>query len=626
MEKSLRELNFDHLTDRPFFPSPAAWEDEVLYFLMLDRFSDGRENHYHDNQGQLVTTGQTPIFTSQDAGNAVQTEADRQQWIDAGSRFVGGTLAGLESKIGYLKRLGITAIWISPIFKQNAFEQTYHGYGIQNYIDVDPRFGSREDLKRVVQTAHRQGIRIILDIILNHSGDVFAYDPDRYDCRNTPQGRQCDPRWDGRPYKVAGYRDSQGQPVIPFEEVDLNLHPQAWPDGAIWPAELQPGRTFTQKGRINSWDYDPEYREGDFFSLKDIHLGDGPIDDYAVSPALNYLCEVYKFWIAWADIDGFRVDTVKHMDGGATRYFTSVIHEFAQSLGKENFYLIGEITGGRENAFNTLEATGLNAALGINDIPDRLEYLVKGYRQPEAYFSLFRNSLLVQKESHVWFKNKVVTTFDDHDQVRKGQHKARFCYDESPGQQNEKLVFNVVALMATTLGIPCIYYGTEQAFNGHGDSDRYLREAMFGGSFGAFESQNRHFFDEETTLYKKIFQLLVLRQERIELRRGRQYLRPISGNGVDFGLPMSWGGRINSIIAWSRLFNNQELVVAINTDPDHALTAWVTVDHDLNVEGKKVKCLFSTDDQLIGRELPVEAKNGKTVLMTVPAAGCVVYG
>ncbi len=226
----------------------------------------------------------------------------------------------------------------------------------------------------------------------------------------------------------------------------------------------------------------------------------------------------------------------------------------------------------------------------------------------------------------MWFKNKVVTTFDDHDQVRKGQHKARFCYDESPGQQNEKLVFNVVALMATTLGIPCIYYGTEQAFNGHGDSDRYLREAMFGGSFGAFESQNRHFIDEETTLYKKIFQLLVLRQERIELRRGRQYLRPISGNGVDFGLPISWGGRINSIIAWSRLFNNQELVVAINTDPDHALTAWVTVDHDLNVEGNKVKCLFSTDDQLIGRELPVEAKNGKTVLMTVPAAGCVVYG
>ncbi len=70
------------------------------------------------------------------------------------------------------------------------------------------------------------------------------------------------------------------------------------------------------------------------------------------------------------------------MDPGATRYFASVIHEFAQSIGKENFYLIGEITGGRERAFHTLELTGLDAALGIDDIPDKLEYLVKGYRNP----------------------------------------------------------------------------------------------------------------------------------------------------------------------------------------------------------------------------------------------------
>ena len=96
---------------------------------------------------------------------------------------------------------------------------------------------------------------------------------------------------------------------------------------------------------------------------------------------------MYKFWIAYADIDGFRVDTVKHMDPGATRFFTSVIHEFTERIGKENFYLIGEITGGRDLAFTTLETTGLDAALGIDDIPDRLEYLVKGYRSPDGYFS-----------------------------------------------------------------------------------------------------------------------------------------------------------------------------------------------------------------------------------------------
>ena len=70
------------------------------------------------------------------------------------------------------------------------------------------------------------------------------------------------------------------------------------------------------------------------------------------------------------------------MDLGAGRYFASVIHEFAQTLGKENFYLIGEITGGRQRAYQTLEETGLDAALGIDDIPDKLEYLLKGYRDP----------------------------------------------------------------------------------------------------------------------------------------------------------------------------------------------------------------------------------------------------
>ena len=80
----------------------------------------------------------------------------------------------------------------------------------------------------------------------------------------------------------------------------------------------------------------------------------------------------------------------------------------------------------------------------------------------------------MQKESHVWFRNKVVTSFDDHDQVRKGNNKARFCADKDA----DKVVLNVLALNATTLGIPCIYYGTEQGFDGHGDNDRLRHGAV----------------------------------------------------------------------------------------------------------------------------------------------------
>ncbi len=320
VEKSLSELDFPKLARRTFTPSPVAWEDQVLYFLMLDRFSDGREQGYRDNDGQPVSSGITPLFQPAEAGNAVQTDDDARRWRQAGSRWAGGTLKGLASKIGYLKRLGVTAIWISPIFKQVPYQETYHGYGVQHFLDVDPHFGSRADLKNLVRTAHRHGIFVILDIILNHSGNVFSYNPDRYWTQDPNTGQwYLDPRWDGQPYPVAGYHDTSGQPALPFAPVDQAIHPGAWPHGAIWPAELQEPATFTTKGRIANWDHDPEFQEGDFFDLKDIRLGSGDLDNYVPSPALTALCQAYMFWIAYADVDGFRLDTVKHMDPGATR-------------------------------------------------------------------------------------------------------------------------------------------------------------------------------------------------------------------------------------------------------------------------------------------------------------------
>jgi glycosidase len=403
--------------------------------------------------------------------------------------------------------------------------------------------------------------------------------------------------------------------------VDLSLHPTAHPDGAVWPRELQSASTFTRKGRISNWDFDPEFLEGDFSDLKNVQLGEGSLDDYRPSDALKALAAAYKFWIAFADLDGFRIDTVKHIDLGASRYFGSVIHEFAQSIGKENFYLIAEITGGRERAFQTLETTGLDAALGVDDIPDKLEYLVKGIRNPEDYFSLFRNSLLVQKESHTWFRNKVVTMFDDHDQVRKGEDKARFCADVGADRQ----VLSALALNATTLGIPCVYYGTEQGFDGRGRSDQFLRETMFGGEYGAFQSHGRHFFREDGAIYQELSKILRVRRQKLALRRGRQYLRQISGDGVNFGPPRLVGQQIHSVVPWSRILDETELVAAINTDAQLSRGAWVTIDNELHRGGESLRCVYSTNAAEIGRTVTVEARNGKAVQLTVPPAGFVIY-
>jgi glycosidase len=659
LERSVAEVDLEAYvaSHAPYHPSPDYWQDQILYFLMLDRFSDGNESGtvaeaggavrdaFRDNDGARVVGGSTPPFDfAHDA-----YKADRAAWAAAGGEWCGGTLKGLHGKLGYLRRLGVTAVWISPVFKQvrRTFDlataapvptNSYHGYGIQNFFDVDPALGTRQDLKALVAEAHRLGIYVILDIILNHTGDVFQYDADRYPFAkdNTPLGENpqgqaiMDPRWDGRRYRVLNYRDPGGAATLPFGSLDINAHANAWPDGAVWPAELQEPRTFSRVGRITDWDHnEAEYLNGDFESLKDVDQGyhdlnsegQKEIGRFHPSSAFMQLCNVYKFWIAFADIDGYRVDTVKHMELGATRLFASAIHEFAQRVGKERFFLLGEITGGRARAFDTLKLTGLDAALGIDDVADKLEYLPKGYRDAEAYFNLFRNSWEVGQDSHVWLGAHLATMFDDHDKV--GRVKRRFAGDKV--NRGYEFLIPALALNLTTLGIPCIYYGTEQGFDGDGDNDRFLRECMFGGPFGSLQSWGRHFFDEQHPVFQAVAAIADLLKRRIELRRGRQYLREISADGSGFGYPHRIGGQMRAVVPWSRLFDDRELVLAINTDADNSHTAWVTIDDSLHRVGDRLTCIFATDSALVGQIANVEARNGKAVRITVPAAGFIVY-
>jgi glycosidase len=618
--RSVADLDLPALARRPHHPSPAAWEDQVLYFLLVDRFSDGKELGTRDAEGRAAAGGTTPPFTAGDEGNAVRSDAEAAAWRDAGGKFCGGTLAGARSKLGYLQRLGVTALWVSPVFKQVRFGDPYHGYAIQDFLQIEPRFGSREDLVALVEEAHRLGMYVILDVVLNHAGDVFAYDPDRHPTQAADGSWYLDPRWDTRPYRVAGWRGADGG--TPWPSAELGPAPHAWPDGAVWPAELQAQAAFSRLGRISNWDYDPEYLQGDFCGLKDVRLGDGPPDDFVPSPALRALCDAYRFWIGHADVDGFRVDTVKHMGAGPARFLASVLHEWAQELGKERFLLVGEIAGTREQAYDTLETSGLDAALGIAEVPEKLEGLVKGTRPPAEYFDLFRNSLQVRRDSHAWFRDKVVTMYDDHDQIRRGEQKARFC---AGGGDARRLAFAALAANATTLGIPCIYYGSEQELDGAGGNDRYIREAMFGGSFGAFRSRERHVFDEGGRTYRALAELLAVRRASLPLRRGRQYLRAISGDGASFGLPQApGGGPIRSVLAWSRLFGEHEVVVAVNNDPAAARTAWVTVDARLQAARPAFTYRHSSDAAAIGRPARVEARNGRAVEVTVPPAGVVV--
>ena len=114
-----------------------------------------------------------------------------------------------------MQELGVTALWVSPVFRQVSFEPSYHGYGIQNFFDVDPHFGTREELRDFVRAAHDHGMFIVLDIIAHHTGNVFAYDTDRYLVHDAKSGQSYyDPRWDGNRYGVRGFNDRNGEPTI----------------------------------------------------------------------------------------------------------------------------------------------------------------------------------------------------------------------------------------------------------------------------------------------------------------------------------------------------------------------------------------------------------------------------
>lgn len=155
---STRQLDFN--PQRKLHPSPIDWRDQVIYFLLIDRFQK------HGDHPPPLRRGETPA--RRDPG--------------AGGRFQGGDLRGIVERLDYIKNLGCTAIWISP-FVKNRIDRgdTYHGYGAQDFLQVDPRFGTLDDLRALTAAAHARGMYVIADIVLNHTGDVWSYpNGDRY--------------------------------------------------------------------------------------------------------------------------------------------------------------------------------------------------------------------------------------------------------------------------------------------------------------------------------------------------------------------------------------------------------------------------------------------------------------
>jgi glycosidase len=561
-----------------YTPSPVDWRNEILYFLLVDRFSDGND-------------GSRPLLDRTNAAALRGPDWSWQRWFESGAnRFQGGTIRGVTSRLGYLRDLGITCIWLSPVFKQRAHLETYHGYGIQDFLEVDPRFGTRADLVDLVTRAHALKIRVILDIIFNHSGNNWFY-----------PGGDNTPRYINGQYGFGGWFDANGNQTQSI----------AGPDDGVWPAELQQPSYYTRAGRGNlgAGDLDDpqaEHKRTDFETLRDFALGQPGV--------LSDLAWCYKYWIALTDCDGFRIDTLKHVSLEEGRNFCGTIKEFAANIGKEDFFLVGEVAGGdfgQDRYLDVLDRN-LNAALDIGEARLALTSIGKGLGDPRGFFDGFDPGNAVFG-SHRNIGNRHVSILDDHDHVF--GTKVRF----SVNAPNAHQAAAPVAIQLFTLGIPCIYDGTEQALAGPEDSERrwlpnfgghdaYLREAMFGaGGFPAFGGPGAHVFDPQHPVYTRINEMARLRQLLPVLRHGRQYRRQTSLGG-----PFEFRGS-DQLVAWSRILDDEEALCVVNTNGAARRSARIVVDAILNRAGSTMMVALHTGDRSqVGTTRTVQRDAGGT--------------
>ena len=489
--------------------------------------------------------------------------------------FQGGNFAGIQAQLDYLAGLGVGALWLSPVLKNVPFQEgTYHGYGIHDFLQADSRFAvnplnADDELRALVDAAHQRGIYVVLDIVLNHTGDVFSYqcDPGEQSCVAS-QGAEADFRPTARNVQ---WRDATGTPQSAWP--DIAAVPNPSPDALVWPTELQQNTYFRRQGQPGPDDD----TTGDFASLKQFRTD--------LTGLQQALIRAYQYVIARFDIDAFRIDTLRYLKGGFPLLFGNSIREFALSIGKKNFFTFGEVYVGdaeveiaefigKTTAAQT-DMVGVDAAL---DYPlfFNLKPVVKGFSPPSDLVAMYQLRKQIEADvlsSHGDATRYFVTFLDNHDV------KERIRYEDpsNPAAFDDQVTLGLACLYSLP-GIPCLYYGTEQGLHGSG-SDPAVREAIWGGPG----------FPRNSFFYQQISRIAQVRSQTPALRYGRFYFRPISGDGVNFAVSTF----VQGVLAFSRILFDQEILVVANTSTSQASALDVIVDALINPAGTQFRVLYS---------------------------------
>ncbi len=491
--------------------------------------------------------------------------------------FHGGDLKGLEERLDYIAGLGATAIWVTPIFKnkpvqgpKGAESAAYHGYWITDFTRVDPHLGDNADFAHLVRAAHARKMKVFMDIVVNHTADVIQY-------------RECGTSGDimsgvaaaGCPYRsIADYPwttigGPDGPPINrgflgtdPAHQTPENFAHLTDPRWAYTPFVPAAERNV----KVPAWLNDPIYYHnrgnstfegesstyGDFFGLDDL---------FTEHPRVRAgMIAIFRDWIRRYHVDGFRIDTARHVDDGFWRLFLPAMLEEAKRNGIPDFSIFGEVANGEPRYLaRFVRAVGFPAVL---DFP--LAYaaraVIAGGAPTRRLADVFAADDLYTAPGRS--ADRLFTFIGNHDMGRFGHAIRKALGDDANPREMLARATLGHALLVFARGVPVVYYGAEQGFTGDG-GDQDARQDMFASRVASYNDDPvigsergataRDNFDPGHPLYRRIRAMTALRRAMPALRTGIQITR-LAEDGP-------------GLFVFSRIDGNEgrEVIVALNT-------------------------------------------------------------
>ncbi|MGW7430943.1 pullulanase-type alpha-1,6-glucosidase [Streptomyces sp. NPDC054861] len=504
-------------SDKALAAQPARHDltREQFYFVLPDRFANGDTRN---DRGGLTGTRLQTGFDPTDKGF-----------------YQGGDLKGLTRKLDYIKGLGTTAIWMAPIFKNQPVQGEgtnasagYHGYWITDFTQVDPHFGTNADLEKLIDQAHAKGMKVFFDVITNHTADVVDYQEKSYDYLS--KGAFPYLTKDGVPFDDGDYADGTKR-FPPVDRESFPRTPVVAPDkkNVKVPSWLNDPTMYHNRGDSTFAGESSEY--GDFVGLDDLWTERPEV--------VEGMEKIYQRWVRDFDIDGFRIDTVKHVNTEFWTQWATALDEYAAQRGRDDFFMFGEVysadpaitapyvTEGRLDA--TLDFPFQDAARSFASQGGPAGKLAHLFAQDYRYTTDKANAY------------ESVPFLGNHDMGRFGA----FLKQDNPKAGDAELLRRYALaneLMFLGRGNPVVYYGDEQGFTGPG-GDKDSRQTLFASKtadyldddqLGTDRTHASDAYDPTHPLYRQIAALSALTKKHPALRDGVQEQRYAEGSVYAF--------------------------------------------------------------------------------------------